>query len=156
MDFKGFAYDKDAPCETLDEYITTNAVAGEILATDYVDVYDVAYNKYPSTSQSLLKQVETFTDADKADTGVDRQTFMTLAPNSITKVRVYIWIEGQDIDNFDFASLGHSISLNFGFTKERITSGEIHEDIKPNEGPGGNVDAEQLPEDEVETPVQGS
>ena len=47
---------------------------------------------------------------------------MTLAPNSITKVRVYIWIEGQDIDNYNFANIENSIiSVNFGFTKERYT-----------------------------------
>ena len=45
---------------------------------------------------------------------------MTLAPNSITKLRVYIWIEGQDIDNYDFAQLGLKVTVNFGFTKERF------------------------------------
>ena len=66
-----------------------------------------------------------FTDTEKMLTGVNRPTFMTLAPNSITKVRVYIWIEGQDIDNYDFASLGKQISVNFGFTKERFEQSEI-------------------------------
>ena len=49
---------------------------------------------------------------------------MTLAPNSITKVRVYIWLEGQDIDNYNFAQLGKQITINFGFTKERYRSEE--------------------------------
>ena len=56
---------------------------------------------------------------------------MTLAPNSITKVRVYIYIEGQDIDNYDFASIGKSISVKFGFTKERFIGTDI-----TYEGPG--------------------
>ena len=34
-----------------------------------------------------------FTDTEKALNGTQRPTFMTLAPNSITKVRVYVWIE---------------------------------------------------------------
>ena len=51
---------------------------------------------------------------------------MTLAPNSITKLRVYIYIEGQDIDNYDFASLGKQISVNFGFTKERYTEEDVN------------------------------
>ena len=46
---------------------------------------------------------------------------MSLAPNSITKVRVYIWLEGQDLDNYDFAQLGKKVKINFGFTKERFT-----------------------------------
>ena len=61
-------------------------------------------------------------------TGTNRPTFMTLAPNSITKLRVYIYIEGQDIDNYDFASLGAKISVNFGFTKERITEDDFDYD----------------------------
>ena len=67
----------------------------------------------------------------KAMTGTSRPAFMTLAPNSVTKVRVYIWIEGQDIDNYDFASLGHAISVKFGFTKERYTESDVsYDDLK--------------------------
>ena len=141
---KGFYYGTDA-CSALDEYITTNAVAGEILHTDYVDVYDGPYNGYNATASSLLTQVDTFTDTEKLVTGAARKQFMTLAPNSITKIRVYIWIEGQDIDNYDFASLGHSIRVNFGFTKERLTTGEIDTDIDPDSGNQGEIDDEQLP-----------
>ena len=60
--------------------------------------------------------------------GTDRPTFMKLAPNSITKLRVYVWIEGQDVDNYDFASLGAKISVNFGFTKERFTGVDVNYD----------------------------
>ena len=59
-----------------------------------------------------------FTDTMKNLEGVNRPQFISLAPNSITKVRVYVYIEGQDVDNYDFASLGKKISINFGFTKE--------------------------------------
>ena len=64
---------------------------------------------------------------------------MTLAPNSITKVRVYVYIEGQDVDNYDFASLGAKISVNFGFTKERYTETDVNytgpsTDITPSQG----------------------
>ena len=54
-----------------------------------------------------------------------RKEFMSLAPNSITKVRVYIYLEGQDIDNYDFAQIGKAISINFGFTKQRFTEDDI-------------------------------
>ena len=84
-----------------------------------------------------------FTDTMKNLTSTARPTFMTLAPNSITKVRVYIWIEGQDIDNYDFASLGKKISINFGFTKERYTEDDIDytgpsTDITPVENNNNN------------------
>jgi cell division protein FtsB len=137
----GFYYKAtENACADLTNYITTNAVAGEIVHTDYVDVYDGPYNGYTATAETLLKQVDTFTDTEKMVTGANRNQFMSLAPNSITKIRVYVWIEGQDIDNYDFASLGNAIKVNFGFTKERITTGEIDPSITPDE----DLDAEQL------------
>ena len=72
-----------------------------------------------------LYEYDTFTDTEKDLEGKDRPEFMRLAPNSITKVRVYIWIEGQDIDNYDFASLGKKITINFGFTKERYNQSDF-------------------------------
>ena len=110
-----------------------------------------------------------FTDTMKNLTSTSRPTFMKLAPNSITKVRVYIWIEGQDIDNYDFASLGRKISINFGFTKERYTETDIDysgpsTDITPvennnnqqqgGEEPGNNGGNEE-PENNGENEEQG-
>ena len=71
------------------------------------------------TTNKPLTLLDAFTDTEKLKTGVNRDPFFTLAPNSITKVRVYIYIEGQDVDNFDLASIGKKISVNFGFTKDR-------------------------------------
>ena len=64
-------------------------------------------------------------DGDGAITTADQDTrppFMYLAPNSITKIRVYVWIEGQDIDNYDWASKGDSINVKFGFTKQQLSN----------------------------------
>ena len=69
--------------------------------------------------------------AEKDKKGTARPTFMTLAPNSITKVRVYVYIEGQDVDNYDFASLGQAIKVNFGFTKERYYGEDVDYDGDP-------------------------
>ena len=80
------------------------------------------------TAPNKLYGVDTFTDSEKNLKGTARPYFMYLAPNSITKVRVYIWIEGQDIDNYDFAQLGRQISVNFGFTKERFTEDDVNYD----------------------------
>ena len=116
----------------------TYAVSRELLVKDNVDIYD---GKTNPTEKAKYKLVDFpyFTDTMKNLTGTDRPTFMTLAPNSITKVRVYVYIEGQDVDNYDFASLGKKISINFGFTKERYTKDDVkHEgpsiDITPTEG----------------------
>lgn len=49
-----------------------------------------------------------------------RPTFFKLAANSITKIRVYIYLEGQDVDNYDLISLGKKVSVQFGFTKDQL------------------------------------
>ena len=130
----------------------TYAIGKEITSMNAVDVYD-GFNGYTgsiasdeataiSTTEAnagkYLYAYPTFTDTDKLKTGVERPTFITLAPNSITKVRVYIYIEGQDIDNYDFASIGKQISVNFGFTKERFTEDDIKyngPDLNKGNGP---------------------
>ncbi len=102
----------------------TYAIAKEIADGTTVDVYDgEAYNGYKTTStgdEAYLKAYDTFTDEEKKQSGTQRSEFFTLAPNSITKIRVYIYIEGQDIDNYDLASIGKKISVAFGFTKDRF------------------------------------
>ena len=120
----------------------TYAISRDLGVDDNVNIYDgLNYNKYEANTMTYedylaapvdgsgatagqkltakLVDFPYFTDTMKTDNGNERKTFMTLAPNSITKVRVYIWIEGQDVDNYDFAQLGKKISISFGFTKER-------------------------------------
>ena len=116
----------------------TYAIGRVIDVADKVDVYDGAqYNGYTATTRTLYSDSEPlyafdyFTDTERDLEGMDRPAFMTLAPNSITKVRVYVWIEGQDVDNYDFSSIGKQIKVAFGFTKERFTD----EEIQGNDGP---------------------
>ena len=132
----------------------TYAVSRAITVRDNVDVYDGdTLNSYtansvdyktvyaPAEDKSEYKLVDFpyFTDTMKDLKGMERPQFMTLAPKSITKVRVYVYIEGQDVDNYDFASLGAKISINFGFTKERYTETDVNykgpsTDITPTQG----------------------
>ena len=131
-------------CETITGAVPTYSIAKAINPNpnadkkDIVDIYDgLEYNGYtnntiketdPGFNRNQLKPlvaVDTFTDTEKNFKGVDRPSFMTLAPNSITKVRVYVYIEGQDIDNFDYASVGKYIKVGFGFTKQRFTSDDV-------------------------------
>ena len=133
-------------CGTLanGQYSHTYAINSEISYTDRVDVYDGKdYNTYelstnpnkymdgatPSVERTgKLTEYDYFTDTEKMQTGMDRPEFFSLAPNSITKVRVYVYLEGQDVDNYDFASLGKKIQVSFGFTKERFFAGDIEYD----------------------------
>ena len=142
------SYDTDGtdPCGTVVDK-TANpiyAISRELGVGDNVNIYDgAAYNTYADNTMTYEQYLEEsadedgvkqnaklvefpyFTDTTKMKTGTDRPAFMTLAPNSITKVRVYIWIEGQDVDNYDFAQLGKQISINFGFTKERYEESDF-------------------------------
>jgi hypothetical protein len=110
----------------------TYVVKENIFSSDNVDIYDgQAYNGYLGTTK--LFAYDFFTDTKKDLTSTDRPTFFTLAPNSITKVRIYIYIEGQDLDNYDFASIGKKIAIGFGFTKERFDGDDIN--YSDNDGP---------------------
>ena len=138
---------------TTNEALPTYSISRVIDVDDAVDIYDgFRYNSYvghginevSSKETSLavdnsekgllsngdeaakpLAAVDTFTDTEKMYAGNQRPTFMTLAPNSITKIRVYIYIEGQDIDNYDYAQVGKQISVKFGFSKQRFKANEV-------------------------------
>ena len=144
------------------EYYPTYAISRALEIEDYVDIYDGAkFNGFTDSVAELsayktavkadddsradykLVNYTYFTDSTKDKSGNQRVEFMTLAPNSITKVRVYVYIEGQDIDNYDFASLGKQISIKFGFTKERYEG----EDIDYN-GPDLEVGVDEEEEEE--------
>ena len=123
-------------CKTVEDGQTyhTYAVSGVIDYAHNVDVYDGDdYNGYTGSvadaaAEGKLVAYPYFTDTMKNLSGVNRPTFITLAPNSITKIRVYVYIEGQDVDNYDFASLGKKISVAFGLTKERFFDEDVNYD----------------------------
>ena len=116
----------------------TYAVGTPIASSQNVDIYDgLAYNTY--SSSPLLISYPYFTDTHKNLAGTLRPLLMTLAPNSITKVRVYIYIEGQDVDNYDFASIGKKVTVNFGFTKQRFEPADIG-----YTGPASNLGTETV------------
>ena len=147
--------------------VPTYAISGEILDTDKVDAYDgKEFNGYEGTTIVLgatdtifakaapgkLLKYPYFTDSMKHLEGTARPTFMTLAPNSITKVRVYVYLEGQDIDNYDFASLGKKISVAFGFTKERFYGEDIDYNGEAPYGPALDPELQNRPATQTVTP----
>ncbi|MDD2181445.1 MAG: hypothetical protein PHW32_03645 [Bacilli bacterium] len=122
----------------------THAINQPIGSGDKVDIYDGPdYNTFQTEmeddgegnmipkegglvgSEKFLTPFPYFKDTQKYLEGTERPPFMHLAPSSITKVRIYVYIEGQDIDNYDFAQIGKMIKVNFGFTKERFTEKDI-------------------------------
>ena len=51
---------------------------------------------------------------------------VTIERNKVTKCRVYVWLEGQDADCFNYASYGGGIQLEIGLCKDRELSVNGH------------------------------
>ena len=113
--------------ETTEDPIDTYVVKEDIASDDNVDVYDGINGFEIPESYPLAIYDNTFTDTDKMLENENRPAFFKLAANSITKIRVYIYLEGQDVDNYDLISLGKKVKINFGFTKDQF-------DLQGNEG----------------------
>ncbi len=98
--------------------ITTSQIGGSLLP------YDGVVREIPSSSQVLLQNANSTTypelfrrvnvDISTPKNGSTNQKVFDLEP-SITKVRVYMWLEGQDVDCEDNASYG-DISFQLEFT----------------------------------------
>lgn len=105
-------------CDPISEGNSTKtyAVNQTIASTDNVNIYD-GLNSYESVSEKLTDMVY-FTDTIKNQ--AEKTEFFFLAPNSVTKVRVYVYLEGQDVDNYDLGTIGKKIAITFGFTKDKF------------------------------------
>lgn len=112
----GGAYTSTA-CAALgtSQAVNTYAINQAISSSHNVDIYD-GYNGYTS---SRLTQMTTYKTPASGDTGNSRESLIKLPANMITKVRVYIWLEGQDIDNYDVATNDTGVKIQFGLTKNR-------------------------------------
>lgn len=102
------------------KYYQTYTVNKAISGSNQVGVYD-GLNSYTGKigDTNFLKATNTFTDTEKNLTGDSRPILFKLVAYSITKVRVYIYLEGQDVDNYDLITKGKSIDVKFGFTKDK-------------------------------------
>ena len=135
-------YDTDQNCEELleDAYKPTYAVNTNITADHNVNVYDgEELNGYTGSittdgSVKYLTEMKYFTDTDK--NAADKDEIFYLAPNSITKVRVYVYLEGQDVDNYDLGAAGKTVEITFGFTKDKFTVNPTEPEPEPEPEPG--------------------
>jgi len=98
-------------------YVNTYTIKAPILLSNAVDsnIYD-GHNGYENPSMDLT---ETLTNTVNR-VEETRTSLLHVAPSSITKIRVYIYLEGQDIDNFDLAAEYQTLKISFGLTKERF------------------------------------
>ena len=122
-------------------YVVANNGRGITATSQEVDTYGVkvavasAATKeianINATNDANLVAVDTFTpDYTTAEGGVDKKTIITntagnnlgIAPNQISKVRIYVWLEGQDPDCIDLASTGDKLNVTLKLTKDQATS----------------------------------
>lgn len=112
----------------------TYAINSEIAINNKVNIYDglngYTANTYHETDnptgrlKDLNSHIKESTNVlDETDPtnpyNTSRDQIIRLMPNAITKVRVYIWLEGQDPDNLSYsASAPKKILIKFGFTKD--------------------------------------
>ena len=65
----------------------------------------------PNMDLSFIELQETITEEDF-------KTPLFEIPDGITKARIYIWIEGQDIDSLETYSDGTKVDINLSFIKD--------------------------------------
>ena len=102
--------------------VDTYAVLKPITSSNNVDIYDgnneYSANTYNSSNLEGKLYKQTTYKIDLSSTYTYENQLFKLAGNSITKVRVYIWLEGQDVDNYDIITRNSNIIINFGLTKD--------------------------------------
>ena len=110
-------------------YTPTYTVKNTIASKDNVDIYDGlngwGYNIQTDSDATtgLLQQTETYTDTMIKT--YPTNDFFRIHPHSVTKIRVYVYLEGQDVDNYDLAAEDQEITVSFGFTKNSYENLDI-------------------------------
>ena len=103
--------------------LTNKELTGADIDASKGSIQDI-YNWGTSASTSLAKQytLQTTTagiDADKAFvSAADGSSPFQIPGGQYVRMRMYIWLEGQDVDCTNYASLGGGIKIDFGFSKK--------------------------------------
>lgn len=108
--------------EQIDTYAIRATATGsidDVTDTEDENLYNVYTNKV-AQEENVAEQKLT-TNAVTTLTQVDGSTAMSLEPNTITKVRCYIWLEGQDVDCSNLASTGQELQVTLRLTKPQAS-----------------------------------
>ena len=115
----------------IDTQIPTYALTDTSIGQTITNIYDWSGTdstiKTQLSKQVVLQTTKTSTTdytiaegvrnlISTSDTGTG-DTYFTIAPNSISRLRIYVWLEGQDVDCINYASHGGGITLNIGLVK---------------------------------------
>lgn len=97
---------------------TTVAVSGSDVTS-----YEIEQTEYKS--RQLVDALENYA------TTLDGSEYFTIPANKVVRARIFVWLEGQDIDCISYASHGGGVQLDIGFEKQG-TTGDSYETIKNN------------------------
>ena len=104
---------------------TASATAGSI-----ADVYD-----WDTPSAGLTLQNTTQTDETDRQASIDLKstkdgsTPIQIKANQYQKMRVYVWIEGQDPDCVNYASMGGGLTLDIGLSKPENNGSHTEDNV---------------------------
>ncbi|MBQ8167011.1 MAG: hypothetical protein IJZ96_08235, partial [Lachnospiraceae bacterium] len=101
------------------EYVLTYAIKSTI--TGSVDnIYDITDTTNLSPVYTNIPQYNELGETmyEEYFTTGEGTSQLGLKPNAISKVRVYIWLEGQDPDCVDLASTGDKLNVELRLTKD--------------------------------------
>lgn len=103
-------------------YAIKETAIGE--STVIEDIYKWDGNEPNLEKQITLQTTKTSESDYKINEGVqnlfstsNKNTQFAIAPNSIVRLRIYVWLEGQDVDCINYASHGGGVKLNLGLVK---------------------------------------
>ena len=83
-----------------------------------------------AATNGLLKQNalqtsnEGLTEATTLLSAADGTTQITIPASKYVHMRMYVWLEGQDVDCINYASLGGNVTLDIGLSKPQIDQGD--------------------------------
>lgn len=104
----------------MDTYALKSSSIGQTIA----DIYKWDGSESNLSKQNVLQTTKTSTEDYSISEGVqnlvsttDGSTTFGIAPNAICRIRIYLWLEGQDVDCINYASHGGGIKVNIGLVK---------------------------------------
>ena len=112
----------------------TYALAGDAATEGTIinNIYDWSGTNSGTMSKQVVLQTTNTVDAEgnvdyKIKEGVQNLKSITstdstakdfvIAPNSIVRMRIYVWLEGQDVDCINWASYGGGVTVDIGLVK---------------------------------------
>ena len=117
-----YVQENDKRVTSTSQEIPSYGLRTSAVGTTIQDVTDTSSANYVTVRTNKIRQNDQTHETLERSllTCTDGSTIFGIKPNQITKIRVYIWMEGQDPDCIDLASRGKVLSAKIKFTKDIV------------------------------------